>query len=186
MRPLLIALFIFPACVSLHAADSKPSQTAPAVVTGTARVSGSATAISGTAATSGTTAYLLKQKSYFTGTSKDHNPFWPIGWSKTAIAGSGYSTGPAVVVAPHAEDFVVTSILLNEPPLCVINGKELAEGEIATLPTAGGQMLTVQLIAVQDGHVVLRWQNQNLTIPLHRNEVLSQVDPTPAKTSTTQ
>jgi hypothetical protein len=47
-------------------------------------------------------------------------------------------------------------------------------------------MLTVQVIAVQDGHVVLRWQNQNLTIPLHRNEVLSQVDPTPAKTSTTQ
>jgi len=67
----------------------------------------------------------------------------------------------------------VTTILLNEPPMAVINGKEMAEGEIAALPV-NGQNVAVQLMAVQDGRVILRWQNQNIIVPIHRDEELSE------------
>ena len=65
------------------------------------------------------------------------------------------------------------------PPLAVINGKEMAEGEIAALPV-DGTPVTVQLMAVQDGRVILRWQNQNLIVPLHRDESMSPQDGAPA------
>jgi hypothetical protein len=41
-------------------------------------------------------------------------------------------------------------------------------------------MVMVQLMAVRDGWVVLRWQNQKLIVPLHREENLSQVEQEPA------
>lgn len=109
-----------------------------------------------------------KRRSVFAASMNDHNPFWPIGWVKTeAVAGD--TSAPLV---PRAEDFSVSCILLNEPPMAVINGKEMAEGEVAAIPV-GSQAVMVQLIAVQDGRIILRWQNQNLTVPLHRQEEIS-------------
>ena len=64
-------------------------------------------------------------------------------------------------------DFTVTSILLNEPPLAVINGKEMAEGEIVQI-VINNQKVAVQLAAVQDGQVILRYRGQNLVVPLRR------------------
>ena len=60
--------------------------------------------------------------------------------------------------------------------MAVINGKDLAEGEIAALPI-NGQNVVVQLMAVQDGRVVLRWQNQNIVVLIHRDEVLNTPAP---------
>ncbi|HEX4083947.1 MAG TPA: hypothetical protein VHY22_03470 [Chthoniobacteraceae bacterium] len=124
-------------------------------------------------ATAAGAAYLPKNKSVFTGAVNDHNPFWPIGWVKI-----NESESDAAPIVPHIGDFTVTSILLNEPPLAVINGKEMAEGEIASIPISTGSV-TVQLLAVQDGRVILRWENQNLVVPLRRDEDLTPIDLTP-------
>jgi hypothetical protein len=120
--------------------------------------------------------YLPKTRSVFTATADEHNPFWPIGWVKTGDD-TGDSAAPTV---PHSEDFLVTTILLNDPAMAVINGKDMAEGEIAALPV-NGQNIVVQLMAVRDGSVVLRWQNQNLVVPIHRVEDLSQGDSDPQR-----
>ena len=116
--------------------------------------------------------YVLKKQSYFSGTPNDHNPFWPIGWVKVEDDSADSSQAPYV---PKATDFLVTSILLNEPPLAVINGRDMAEGEVAALDV-NGQPVVVQLMAVQDGRVILRWQNQEIIVPLHRDEDLSETD----------
>src|SRR5271163_3884640 len=84
----------------------------------------SATKKATAAASSASDAYALQKKSYFTGTGNDHNPFWPIGWVKMEDTPAD-TTETAV---PHADDFIVTSILLNEPRLAIVNGKEMAEG----------------------------------------------------------
>ena len=118
--------------------------------------------------------FVPKHQSVFLASPSDHNPFWPIGWIKPETDNSSTAQGVAPVV-PHAADFLVTTIMLNEPPLAVINGKEMAEGEVATMPV-NGQPTTVQLVAVQDGQVVIRWQNQNIVVPLHRNEEISKGD----------
>ncbi len=111
--------------------------------------------------------FPLKNQSTFARDNGKHNPFWPIGWSKTAVATST-STAPAPLVKPG--DFVVTSILLNQPPIAVINGKEMVEGEVVAM-NFGGQKVNVQLTAVQDGQVILRYQDQNLVVPLRRREI---------------
>ena len=160
------------ACIAVRAEDPKPrtraGRTAPVVDTQQAAGKTGATAAK---------KYEFKHKSVFTASAKDHNPFWPIGWVKTENA-SVADNGAAPVV-PHTGDFMVTSILLNEPPIAVINGKEMAEGEIAAM-SMNGQMVMVQLMAVRDGWVVLRWQNQKLIVPLHREENLSQAAQEPA------
>jgi hypothetical protein len=115
-------------------------------------------------------AYTPKTKSVFTGAAQGHNPFWPIGWVKLSDEPAIETTAAPYV--PKVEDFVVTTIMLNDPPMAVINGKDMAEGEIAALPVSG-QSAVVQLMAVQDGRVILRWENQNLVVPIHRDEDIS-------------
>jgi len=179
MKTLLIITCILLACQAVRA-DSKTDPTAgkaPAAKAGASAVSKGGPVVDtkpnpGTTGTSNAKVYVLAKKTAFTATANDHNPFWPIGWVKME------SSSDNVVVIPHSQDFSVTSILLNEPPMAVINGKEMAEGEIATL-TINGQLVTVQLMAVQDGRVILRWQNQNIVVPLHRDEELSPTNSDP-------
>ena len=121
------------------------------------------------------TGYAPKNKSVFTAAENDHNPFWPIGWVKMEAISDGDNSAPLI---PRAEDFSVTTILLNDPPMAVINGKDMAEGEVAAL-SVNGAPVVVQLMAVQDGRVILRWQNQNLIVPIHRQEDLSAADTAP-------
>ena len=150
--------FLFALCLLLAGQVARAGDNAPAVNTDTPA----------------TPVFTPKNKSTFTGSVNAHNPFWPIGWIKT----SDESADSAAPTVPHADDFMVTTILLNEPPMAVINGKEMAEGEIAVMPVNGGNV-TVQLMAVQDGRVILRWENQNITVPIHRDEDdLTQVPPT--------
>ena len=117
-----------------------------------------------------------KTKSVFTGSPDDHNPFWPIGWVK--MEATATVTQTAAPLIPHAEDFDVTTILLNEPRLAVINGKDMAEGEVGVV-NVNGEPVVVQVMAVEDGRVRLRWQNRDLIIPLHRDEDLTLASPTP-------
>jgi hypothetical protein len=160
MKTLLTVSCFLLACNAVHAGDTKPAagKTAPVVE------------IKPDASTS----YAPKTRSVFKAAADSHNPFWPIGWVKMENE-SPDATAPTM---PHAEDFTVTTIMLNDPPMAVINGKDMAEGEIASLPI-GGQNVAVQLMAVRDGSVVLRWQNQNIMVPIHRDEELSQADTQP-------
>jgi hypothetical protein len=116
-------------------------------------------------------AYTPKTRSVFNAVADQHNPFWPIGWVKLA----NENADSASQTMPRAEDFAVTTILLNDPPMAVINGKDMAEGEVASMPI-NGQNVVVQLMAVQDGRVVLRWENQTIVVPIRRNEELSSVN----------
>jgi len=156
MKTLLSAACLLLVCHAVRAGDS----TAPTVDT--------------TAAD--TPAYTPKNKSVFTVSTSAHNPFWPIGWVKTVDE----SADAPVAVTPKADDFAVTTILLNDPPMAVINGKDMAEGEVAAMEVQG-QTVTVQLLAVQDGRVVIRWENQNIVVPIHRDEDLTQASPSPGQ-----
>ena len=158
MKKLLTATCVLLACHAVHAGDATAANTAPVVDTTSTQ----------------TPVYTPKNKSVFTGNVNEHNPFWPIGWVKTAEETSDTANS----VTPKTEDFIVSTILLNDPPMAVINGKDMAEGEVAALPV-DGQDVTVQLLAVQDGRVILRWQNQSITVPIHRDEDLTQASPSP-------
>lgn len=115
--------------------------------------------------------FALKNRSSFpVPDSQAFNPFWPLGWTKSEASRGAATDAPADSVAAsmlRPENFVVTSILLGEPPLAVINGRELAEGQIVAVQF-GGQRLNVQVAAVQDGQVILRVGSQNLVVPLRR------------------
>jgi hypothetical protein len=156
MKKLLSTAFLLLACHAVRAGDAaaKPAAGKPAPVVNTTPA---AAAI-----------YAPKTRSTFTASAEQHNPFWPIGWVKM----SNESADTSAPVAPHADDFTVTTILLNEPPMAVINGKDMAEGEVAAM-SINGQNVVVQLMAVQDGRVILRWENQNIVVPLHRDELIS-------------
>jgi len=166
MKTLLSLAFLLLACHAVRAGDSKADAGAQAgpVVDIRAGTAKAAAPVVKTGAS--------VRKSVFTASANDHNPFWPIGWVKMESASAD---GDAPVM-PHAADFAVTSILLNEPPMAVINGKEMAEGETAALPV-NGESVIVQLMAVQDGRVILRWQNQAIVVPIHRQEDLSTTNP---------
>jgi hypothetical protein len=166
MKKILTIAALAAGCQALHA--GQPA--APAVTTVAAAAGKSATVVTGTGAAPANP-FEPKAQSIFSGGKNDHNPFWPIGWVKMDDA----AVDNAAPLVPHVEDFTVTSILLNEPPIAVINGKEMAEGEVGALPISSGEV-TVQLMAVQDGRVILRWENQNLVIPLHRQEEISAAD----------
>jgi hypothetical protein len=167
MKTLLSAAIVLIACNAARAGDSNPAAGKKAAATVDTQPATPAT-------------YAPKRKSAFTATAQQHNPFWPIGWVKIE------SERPDTVapVVPHSEDFIVSTILLNEPPMAVINGKDMAEGEVAAL-SINGQNVVVQLMAVQDGRVILRWENQNIVVPIHRDEQLSEAATTTTAAATT-
>ncbi|GEM_PF-1732670 len=107
--------------------------------------------------------FPLKKHSTFANRDAAHNPFWPIGWTKTAVNATAAS--PAGLL--KADDFTVTSILLNNPPLAVVNGKAMEEGEVIAMDVQG-RAIYIQLAAVRDGEVVLRYGEQNVTVSLRR------------------
>ena len=154
MKTILSVTFLLLACGAVRAGDPASSAATTAPVVETKPVSA--------------TGYTPKTKSVFTSGPNEHNPFWPIGWVKTM----NESADSTASVTPRAEDFIVTTILLNDPPMAVINGKDMAEGEVASMPI-NGQDVVVQLMAVRDGSVILRWENQNIVVPIHRDEDLS-------------
>jgi hypothetical protein len=103
----------------------------------------------------------LKNKSSFDAT-EARDPFWPIGWKrpgpKTSIS------GPDLTPA----SFSLTSVTMGAGPRFVIlNGKIMQEGQHFTLQF-GKQVYQVTLRAIQDGKVVLAYQNSEITVPLRR------------------
>src|ERR1700679_4013956 len=109
MKTLLTISCLTFACAIARAGD--PNTTAPNVDT-------TATATKVHTTPTSTAAYTPKTKSVFSSAAAQHNPFCPIGWVKTADESDSADTVAAVI--PHTDDFVVSTIMLNNPPMAVI------------------------------------------------------------------
>ena len=119
--------------------------------------------------------YELKNRSSFTPVSEQARaPFWPIGWvkrKKGVVVAETHSAPTALLEDKH---FKVTSILLGNPSLAVINGRAYSEGEFLRTPkakaveaaTAAPARVRVQRIT--DGSVVLQHQDQTIIASLQR------------------
>lgn len=109
----------------------------------------------------------IKKLSEFDAHTVSRDPFWPVGWQKAALAAPSGAASAAAAAALAAttlkpESFVVTSISTGTLPLALINGKTYGEGELIPVDI-GGRRITVQVYAIRDGTVTLRYQNQTIT-----------------------
>jgi hypothetical protein len=108
----------------------------------------------------------LKRKSAFDVQAGERNPFWPIGFKpapKFAKTGPEHA-GPTI--PPSA--FVVSSITLDpKQRYAIINGRTMSEGQQFGLQL-GNQVYQITVKAIQDGHVVLIRNDQEISVPLRR------------------
>jgi len=130
-------------------------------------------------------AYVLKNKSNFSAVNEDlRAPFWPIGWVKRKPMQASASAAQ-VVEAPKVlfdeKNFKVTSILLGNPSLAIINGRTYGEGESLRATGAPGvtaaaipQSARVRVYRINDGSVILQNQEQMITIALQRPELIQR------------
>ena len=113
--------------------------------------------------------YDLKKKSVCTLASDRRAPFWPIGWTKRAT-----ETRTEITQAPKRKidesAFSVTSILLGNPSLAVVNGRAYSEGELMRMPK-GGAPVKVRVQQIGDGGVTLSYEQQTFVVALKRPEL---------------
>lgn len=131
--------------------------------------------------------YQLQRKSAFTATGDEvRAPFWPIGWAKRKAG----PAAPEVVAQPTVtldeKAFKVTSILLGNPSLAIINGRTYSEGEFLRQPRAAGGVPTVattggipagvrvRVYRIEDGVVTFQCQEQLLPVALQRPELATR------------
>ena len=132
--------------------------------------------------------YLLKKRSSFEVPRRTASPFVPIGWADLR-----QTTEEAVAAAPRAspvleeKNYNLSSILLGNPALAVINGRSYSEGEFLRTPKPAGTAPKaaspgepspeksgppprVRVARILDGLVELRSGNEVLQLPLRRRE----------------
>ena len=97
------------AAAALTLAGTARAQTAPAV-----------------APNSGKEYALAHGSSFDAPPSGSRNPFWPIGWVPSMVAAPQMAV-PQLDV--KAENFVVTTISVDYPPLAIINGRSYGVGD---------------------------------------------------------
>jgi len=131
---------------------------------------------SGRVAWSQTTgSYSLKHRSEFS-YAAPHNPFWPIGWVKGSEVVQQTAVATEVAAPITADNFVVTGISISSPPMALINNKECAEGEIIEAKY-GAQTLKIKVLRINDGSVILQYQNKTYTIPFKHPALSSDSAP---------
>ncbi len=111
--------------------------------------------------------YHLKNKSSFAAPEKARAPLLPIGWVKKEVG------SVEVVVTKEnfsVDAFRVTSILLGNPALAVINGKSYEEGQFLRMPR-GSAALRVRVYRIDDGQVWLQYESKLYPSPLRRLEM---------------
>src|SRR5712691_2794934 len=105
----------------------------------------------------------LKQKSIFDAPT-ERNPFWPIGWKKPDPKNPNAVAGPALSPA----SFMLTSVTMGSGPhFAILNGKIMQEGQQFGLQF-GQQIYRVTLKSIQDGQVVLLYEESEIVVPLRR------------------
>jgi hypothetical protein len=105
----------------------------------------------------------LKHRSTFDAAPNDRDPFWPIGFRRPGpkIAGAG---GPALT----AGTFALTSVTMGTGQhFAILNGRIMQEGQQFGLQY-GNQIYNVTLRSIEDGHVVLVYQENEIVVPLRR------------------
>jgi hypothetical protein len=112
--------------------------------------------------------YELKNRSTFSVPISARPPFWPIGWVRRESSANTAAAEPARAISEKT--FVVTSILVGNPSLAVINGRAYMEGELVRLPKAAGQV-RVRVQRIADGTVQLQAPAQMITASLRRAEL---------------
>lgn len=107
----------------------------------------------------------LKQKSSFDGAPADRDPFWPIGWKKPGPKAA--TAGPGPDLTPGS--FSLTSVTMGDAGqrFAILNGKVMQEGQVFGLQF-GNQVYNVTLKAIEDGQVVLLYQETEIVVPLRR------------------
>jgi hypothetical protein len=105
----------------------------------------------------------LKRKSSFAADGS-HDPFWPIGWKKPGPKTDSTEPGPAI--SPDA--FNLSSVTMGTGGhFAILNGKIMQEGQQFGLQY-GNQIYQVTLRRVEDGRVVLAYQDSEIVVPLKR------------------
>ncbi len=124
--------------------------------------------------------YEVKAQSSFRVEDSTRPPFWPIGWVKRSTTAVQPEAAPVVRATLSADSFSVTSVLLGNPSLAVINGRAYGEGETVRMPKAAAtgkgtptkSGLRVQVARILDGRVLLKSADgQSLEIGLRRGQL---------------
>ena len=89
------------------------------------------------------------------------NPFLPIGYVRPVQAAPR-----EVVLDVRPEMFSITAILLGDPPLAIINGKDRGVGDRIPLNASGSEFVLVRRIA--DGEVILEYRGRPVVVPAGR------------------
>ncbi len=104
----------------------------------------------------------LKHKSSFDAPDA-RDPFWPIGWKRPGAKTSS-GTGPAL----SPTSFSLTSVTMGAGMhFAILNGKIMQEGQQFGIQF-GSQVYQVTLRSIQDGQVVLAYQDEEIIVSLRR------------------
>ncbi|MEO7168430.1 MAG: hypothetical protein ABI787_04865 [Spartobacteria bacterium] len=91
------------------------------------------------------------------------DPFWPIGWKRpgpktTSVAGPDLSS----------DSFSLSSVTMGSGQhFAILNGKVMQEGQQFGLQF-GNQVYQVTLRSIEDGRVILTYQDGEIEVPLRR------------------
>jgi hypothetical protein len=107
--------------------------------------------------------YELKNKSSVSIPAGTRPPYWPIGWRP-----NGAPVQPLVPKGPNidASYFKVTSILIGNPSLALINGRSYEEGQFIRMPR--GSTIRPRIFRISDGNVEIQVDSKTLNAPLAR------------------
>ena len=140
--------------------DRRPSGTlalalaAALAAAGTARAQ---TAPAAPAKNSGKEYALAHSSSFDAPPNGTRNPFWPIGWTPSVVLAP---TQAAAQLDVKAENFVVTTISVDYPPLAIVNGRNYGVGDQIPVTADKREFVTVKQIL--DGVVVLDYRGHEL------------------------
>lgn len=99
----------------------------------------------------------------FVTTLDGRNPFWPIGFTPQAREPVRKEELRTRIDRFPPGTFDISSILVGDPPIAVINGGEYVPGDIIPV-SVNGREVTVRLMAVEDGYIRVRHEDKTHTI----------------------
>jgi len=108
----------------------------------------------------------IVRRSTFESPAAARDPMLPIGWQKQGgivTDGAPAARTAESFIVPAA--FVISSISLDRIPLAVINGKAYGEGDLMPF-SAGGEKIQIQIYAIRDGAVTLRYKAYQVVCPI--------------------
>lgn len=98
----------------------------------------------------------LTNRSSFS-TENKRSPFLPIGYVKKVE-----QVAAPVVMDVRPEMFIITAILLGNPPFAIINGKDRGIGDKIPVNASGSEFVIVRRI--EDGQVVLVHRGREIVV----------------------